>query len=498
MVLSAIIITTCFIISILLIITNKVNRAIAVLSGAVITYLVLTFVEGRNVTIFIDFLFGTPTDGFVNLRAIILIIGVLFIVQICQSAGVFQVGAFKLIQLTKGNSTYLLLVFCLLSVLLSAILNNILSVIVLIPLTVVSSRILGIDPSPYILCEAILVNIGAILFPISSIPNILITTYATISFLEFFVNVGLFAFFLFAITFVYFYLKYKDKLMIPKERAKDVLKDFNVWNYVPDKKLFYKAALTLLIVMICFLIVPSTILPLDMIAFMGGLFLLIISKLNAKEIYSKIDLELILYLFGIFIITGGMESVGVLNLIGAGLIFLTGSNSLIVILTILWFSAFLSSTIDNIPITQVLIPVIDVMTLKLPSNHVKTAFYSLAYGANLGDNLTPLGDNVIVMNIAEQNERPISFSEFLKLGFTATIIQLCAISLYYTLMMETYLGLIILSFVLLIISLFFLRRYLKRKNINVKLKINEFIKKLRLKIRIKRPKKTIIEKLEGI
>ncbi|MFW9948271.1 MAG: SLC13 family permease [Candidatus Odinarchaeota archaeon] len=186
MILSILIVLGCFIGVIILIITEKLNRAVAALSGAIIVYFVLIFIEKLDFKIIFELLFSSEGEGFVNLHSLILIIGMMFIVQISNEAGLFQFLALNLIKISKGKPVYLLSIFCLITILISAILNNILTVIILIPLTVTVSRILNINPSPYILTQAILVNVGGTLFTISSIPNILISSYAQISFIDFF------------------------------------------------------------------------------------------------------------------------------------------------------------------------------------------------------------------------------------------------------------------------------------------------------------------------
>ena len=150
-----------------------------------------------------------------------------------------------------------------------------------------------------------------------------------------------------------------------------------------------------------------------------------------------------------------MELLNVIDLVGEGIIGITGSNAFLTVIVILWVSAFLSSSIDNIPITKVLIPVVDMVSVGFTPADLSTIYYSLAFGANLGDNLTPLGDNILVMSIAEQHDRPITFSQFTKLGFIATIIQLIAITLYYIFLYDLLLAcLILLSiFVLTLIIL---------------------------------------------
>lgn len=148
---------------------------------------------------------------------------------------------------------------------------------------------------------------------------------------------------------------------------------------------------------------------------------------------------MILYLLGIFVIVGGLEITGVTSILGSFLYLLGGNNPLYQILMILWMSAFLSSNIENIPITKVLIPIIAQGELGV------IKYYSLAIGANWGDDLTPFGDNIVVMNTAEQNKRPFSFKQFFKLGFTTIIYQLLIASLIFILLNHFMLGVTILS-----------------------------------------------------
>ncbi|MFX1375083.1 MAG: SLC13 family permease [Promethearchaeota archaeon] len=444
--LSVIIILLCFVGVIFFIITEKINRAIISLSGAIITYFVLIYIEDLDFSVIVNLLFSSKDEGYVNLHSLILIIGMMMIVQISHEVGTFQFIAAKLIKLSKGRPTLLLIIFCCVTVLISAILNNILTVIIIIPLTITVSRILNINPSPYILTQAILVNIGGTVFSISSIPNILISSFAGIEFAEFFINVGLISFLIFIFTLILFILLYKKELIIPEE-GKKALKEFDVWNVVQNKKLLYQSLSSLIILFVLLTIIPSSLLSPDIITLSIALILIIISRLEPKEIINKIDFELIFYLMGIFIIVGGLEQTGATNVIGNFIQNLGGSNIFFQLLLIVWFSAYLSSCVDNIPITKVLIPIADTMTQTASIITRKRMFYSLAFGANWGDNLTPLGDNILVVNIAEQNKRPISFKSFFKLGFITTNYQLVIISLYYCLLFYFYIGITILGIV---------------------------------------------------
>lgn len=194
---SAIILTIVFLAMLVLIAFEYAEREVLAILAGIITYFVITFIEHKGFEVIIDFLIGTREDGYVNLRSIILIFGMMTIVEIAIEGGVFQFLAFRLIQMTKGNPHYLLIIFRILSVLLAAIINDILAVIVLIPLTIMVCRILEIDPIPYIITQSIVIKLGASIFLISSISNILIAGHAKISFIEFFINIGFFSLIIF-------------------------------------------------------------------------------------------------------------------------------------------------------------------------------------------------------------------------------------------------------------------------------------------------------------
>lgn len=432
--------------------------------------------EGLDFSIIVDLLFSSQDEGYVNLHSLLLIIGMMIIVQISHEAGTFQFLAIRLIKLSRGKPVLLLILFCIITILISAILNNILTVIILIPLTITVSRILNINPSPYILTQAVLVNIGGTFFSISSIPNILITTYAGISFLEFFLNVGLISLIIFAFTLLFFIFLYKKELIFPEEGFK-VLKEFNIWNFVQNKRLLFQSIISIITLMILFIFVPSSLITSDMIALSIAIILIIISGLDPKELIKKIDFELIFYLLGIFIISGGLEITGIVSSFGIILSNLGAGNLFLQIIMVLWISAFLSSSIDNIPITKVLIPVIGSMSEGVSLIDKNQLFYSLSIGANWGDNLTPLGDNILVINLAEQNNRPISFKQFFKLGFCTTIYQLIIVTIYFTLIFQFIIGMVIIITISIMIAIFYLLQ--KYGPNSMKIKIDKIITKFK-------------------
>ncbi|MFX1273556.1 MAG: SLC13 family permease [Promethearchaeota archaeon] len=468
MFISIIIIVSCFLIVVFLIVTERLNRAIAALAGAIITYFVLIFIEGYDFLIIVELLFSTQSEGFVNLHSLILILAMMMIVAISNEAGTFQFISITLIKLSKGRPVILLTILCSLTVLLSSLLNNILTVIILIPLTITISRILNIDPSPYVLTQAVLVNIGGTVFSISSIPNILIATYAGISFIDFFINIGTISLIIFIFTLIFFILLYKKELKIPQEGVQ-VLREFNVWNFIQNKKLLYESVSALIIVLLLFMIIPTSFITPDIIALFVAIILILVSRIDPKVMFSKIDFELLVYLLGVFVLAGSFEILGIADFLGAVLFNIGGGNLLIQLIVILWISSFLSSAIDNIPITKVLIPIIDTIPYGGSLLYRNQAFYSLAIGANWGDNLTPLGDNILVVNLAEQNKRPISFRQFFKIGFVTTVFQLAITTIIIIILFDLFMGIVIILVIFLFLMSFYLLYSFSPKHMKIKL-----------------------------
>jgi Na+/H+ antiporter NhaD/arsenite permease-like protein len=457
------IIVILFICSILLIATEKINRAVVVLSASAITYCVLFFIEHAEYQIIVDFLIGTQEDNYGNIRSLILIVSMMMIVEISNTGGLFQFIAFKLIQFTKGAPTKLLITFCTLSVVLSVFLSNILTAIILIPLTITVSRILSIKPQPYVLCEAVLINLGGTVLSISSIPNILIANYAGIGFTEYFLFGGLLSIVVFFLSLPLFYIMYGKKLDQPKFGI-DILLEFNVWNFVPNRSLMTKSAVVFIFLIAGFVILPSNLFPPEFIALIAAMILILISKLEAQAVIAKIDIELILYILGIFVLVGGLEFVGVILFLGGLLGKISGGDPYATFITVLWASAYFSANLDNIPITRAILPTIPILTQGMSPEHVKLTYYSLSIGANWGDNLTPLGDNVLVMKLAEQHKRPITVKDFFKIGFITTNYQLFLATIFFSFIMRPFIGIILLSIYIAAMIVLFIKVGISAKN----------------------------------
>ncbi|MFW9952724.1 MAG: SLC13 family permease, partial [Candidatus Thorarchaeota archaeon] len=373
---------------------------------------------------------GTEQDNYVNLHSLLLIFGIMTIVVISVDGGLFQFLSFRLIQMTRGKPAYLLIVFSILSFLITAIISDMLTVILLIPLTISICKVLDVKPTIFIILETLMIKLGATLLQISSIPDMLISTSFGITFLDFFRNIGWYTVIIFILTLIIFIGLYRSQLSQPRTGIGELL-DFNVWSLIPNKILMLKSSFVLIAVIIGFIFIPGELISPDITAVAGAVILLLISKMNISEIFKKIDFKLILYLIGIFIIVGCIEYVGVIDLLGNSLNNISSNNIYITFVSVLWLSAVFSALIDNITVTRVLIPTVGFLTAGLSSNGITSVLSGMIYGINWGDNLSPFGDTLILLSIAEQKQVKISLLEMFKATFPITIIQLGMITLFF-------------------------------------------------------------------
>ncbi|MBD3226863.1 MAG: hypothetical protein GF329_01640 [Candidatus Lokiarchaeota archaeon] len=462
---SIIIIPIVLIAAIIMIMWEKIDRLLISLIGAVICIFSL-LIDGESFFTITRFIIGTVENDFVNFHTILLIFGMIILIGLCQEMGLFSYMAFKLAQKTGGNKYFLFFILCLLAFIFSAILNNLLTVLLLIPLTLTITKILNINPIPYILAQALIVNLGGILFSISSIPNILITQSIDWSFNQFIVEVGWFSFILLFITLIFLLGYNKNRLENPDKKLVLVLKEYDPWYFVKNRRSFYISLIVLLTTIISFIIIPLFIpINIDLIAISGGLILLILLKTDIKTLIKTIDFELLLYLISIFFIIDAFEYTGLLTYLSVFLLNVTRGNIIISSLLAIWLSSYLSANIDNTPITKILIPIFDNITEGFTYANKNIVFTSLTYGVNIGDNLTPMGDNILVMKIVENYGKKLTTKEFLKVGFISSNIQLIAITLYILIRINSQFLLIgiigfIIIFLLLLMS-FFYKRILK-------------------------------------
>jgi len=406
-----------------ILITEKLDKTVVTLIGAVITAVILNFVEHmpfEEIVLFIDF----PT--------IMIIFGVLVAGNVMNDSGLFQWLAIKLVKLTKGDITKIFILLTMLTVILSSVLTILVAAIVVFQITNAITKALNIDPKPFLTAEAVMISIGGTTSLIASPASIIIAEFAHLSFVFFTIYtmpIGILLGLIHVGIFIHIFHK---RMTLDKEVTqiiKDVLLEFDEWSVVPDKKLFYASLVCLIGMIVGFVVFPEP----HLVAFTSGLIFLLIGNIPFHRISKEVEWEDIFFFIGIFIIIGGVEHTGILHEIGLGLSAISGGNPLIPLMIIVWFTGVTSGFLDEVTIALTFLPIITTLIEASGFEIYATIFMiALILSTNLGGCLTPIGTpaNLLILSKARKEGTKITFTEFLRLGTIIVTINLIIESLY--------------------------------------------------------------------
>jgi Na+/H+ antiporter NhaD/arsenite permease-like protein len=415
-----------FLIIYALIIAEKWNRAVVALLGASLMIL-LGIVDVHHV-------FTT----YIEWNTIALLIGMMIIVTIVNTTGVFQWLAIKTAKAVKGNPIALLLMLSLLTAFGSALLDNVTTVLLIVPITISITRVLKVNPVPYLISEVIASNIGGTATLIGDPPNIMIgAENKHLTFNAFLIHLGPIAAIVLAVTLVILYFLYRNQLSVTEEN-KQKLAELDENKEIKNVSLLKKSLVVLGLTIIGFTLHSVLHVEASVIAFAGASLLLLIG-LNEHEIektFASIEWTTIFFFAGLFALVGALQEVGVIEWLAKGVLDFTKGDLSLAATLILWVSGIASATIDNIPFVATMIPLIQEMAKELgmaaSAPEMNTLWWSLALGACFGGNGTILGAsaNVIVASLAAKEGKGFSYWEFLKVGAPITIVSLILSHLY--------------------------------------------------------------------
>ena len=420
---------------------EKMNRAVISLLGAIIVNLLMLFYRGLSpdeVLLFIDY------------RVLIAIMGISIIVEVTRESGVFHYIAIKAVKLSKGEPIPLLIVLCLMSYLLAMIATAIVAIIIMGTLTIAISRILRINPVPYLMAEAIVVDVGGMTLLFSSIPNIILSQTVGLSLGLFLKYIVPFSIISLVLSILLLNNKFKYTLDQPDELRKALLLEFDEWALVRNRQIFYRSAFLFTAVIAGLLLYRDVAL----VAITGAVLMMAITGIEVDEVLRRVDWETILFFSGLFIIVGGLEYEGVLEELGHALAILTGGNIVLMSLIVLWLVGLLSGVIDNVPIVLAFIPVMKALLETSGAAYFADLIWAtMILATNIGGNLLPYGapTTVLAMGIGKKAGRPFRAKEFIAVGPIWTILNL-VIATFYILGM-LYLGLIITAIGLLPVTI---------------------------------------------
>lgn len=406
-----------FVVVLGIIISEKMNRTIIAITGAVII-VITRLIMSENVAEFVDF----NTLGVLS--------GMMIIVGILKTTGAFEYVSIVAAKLAKGNPWKIILSFCIITAVTSALLDNVTTVLLIAPMTLGITAVLELDPIPFLIPQIIASNIGGTATLIGDPPNIMIGSAADIGFLDFIENLTPVIIVVFIVTMMLFKVIYGKKLVVSEKNKKKILA-FDEKKAIQNLPLLVKSIIVLILVILGFFLHEELNYSSGLVAISGAVLLVLISGITVEETLENIEWPTIFFFVGLFVVVGGLEATGVIEILAEKVLDMTNGNLMLTGIVILWMSAIISAFLDNIPFVAALIPLIQHIG-STGQMDVMPLWWAISLGACLGGNGTIIGAsaNVVVAGLAERQGHKISYGKYIRTGFPMMVISVFISMIY--------------------------------------------------------------------
>lgn len=414
---------TVFLLTYGIIITEKINRALIALAGALVM-IVLGLVHVQD-----------AYSRYIQWETVFLLIGMMILVGITGKTGVFQYAAVKAAQRAKGDPLRILILLALLTAAGSALFDNVTTVLLMVPITFSITRLLQIHPVPFLIAEILASNIGGTATLIGNPPNIMIGTATHLDFNAFLLHLAPVAVIIMGVVLLYLKRVYGKRLQVTEEN-KAKLMNLNAADSITDRKRMIKSLAVLGLTFLGFLLHNVIHTDEAVVAMAGATLLLLIGfkEHDLEEVFHSVEWVTVIFLAGLFVLVGGLMEAGVTGSLARSVLAMTGGDIAFASMLVLWVSGLVSATVDHIPFVAAMIPVVKEMSVQLNAGDtaLNPVWWSLALGACLGGNGTLLGStaNLIVAGMSQREGQPVTFMEFLKAGIPVTFISLVIAAIY--------------------------------------------------------------------
>lgn len=413
-----------FVTTFVVILSERLHRTIAALAGAVVM-----LIAGMA----LDFYSQEQALAAIDFNTLILLLGMMILVRMLQHTGFFQYMAIKVAQQTRGNSLALFVALGSLTTLLSMFLDNVTTVVLIVPVTILIAEILGISPVPLLMAEALLSNTGGVATLVGDPPNVVIGSAAGFSFVSFLTHLAPLVLVAWLVALLVLRFVFRREL---STRSANVaaLAQLDANAGLTDRVAMRKILIVLGAVIVLFFLQGALHVAPGVIALAGATAALLWVRPNVDETLRRIEWGVLLFFAALFVAAGGLEASGVLRAIAGGMAELSAASLLGASLVMLWVAALLSAVIDNIPFTIAMIPVIE--QLGLLGINATPLWWALALGAGFGGNGTPIGStaNVVTVALSEKTRTPITMRVWVRSGLPVMLVTCTVASLLFILL----------------------------------------------------------------
>ncbi len=401
----------------ILIVSERVHRLKAALLG-ISAVLLIQLVEQTDAFSYIDF------------NTIGLLIGMMILVGIIRKTGMIQYIAIKAVKVSAGNPWLLMVMLSGLTAIISALIDNVTTVLLIGPIALAVAEVLKVDPVTFIFAEIFSSNIGGTATLIGDPPNLLIGSAAGLSFNDFVLNLGPAVLLSLAVMYGILYLWYGKELR-PSELTIHIAENFKEPKGPEDIGLTKRVLLVMLLVLTGFIFHGRLGIEAATIALAGATLGLLVCPVDVEEILKDVDWVTILFFSSLFMLVGTIEHLGLIRLLADLMVTVVGSHFKVLSILLIWGSGIISAIVDNVPYTAAMIPLVrDITSLSgVQSDYL---WWSLALGACLGGNGTLVGAsaNLVMAGIAEKDGIKIDFRAFLGRGSVMLFLTLLVSTLY--------------------------------------------------------------------
>ena len=393
-----------FVAVMILIVSERVHRTLAALLGAAV-------VMASGIMPFSREMLAEHID----FNTLGVLVGMMLFVSVMKRSGIFEFIAIKSAKLVKGDPWLIMLTLVLVTAVLSALLDNVTTVLLIGPMTFMICKELRLNPVPFFITQIIASNIGGTATLIGDPPNIMIGSEAHYTFLDFITIDGPIAAVILAVTILCFRFMYGRKMKVEAEYLENIMA-LDESQAITSKSLFVKSIVMMSLVTVAFMLHGVLHLESSVIALSAAAVMMLIGRQDIEEIILGVEWATIGFFGGLFIVVGGMVETGVIDMLANFLVDATQDQEMVAILAILVASAVISAILDNIPFVATMIPVLLGMADKGVDVH--PLWWALSLGACLGGNGTLIGAsaNVVLSGISNREGYPLTFIDYLKVG----------------------------------------------------------------------------------
>jgi Na+/H+ antiporter NhaD/arsenite permease-like protein len=414
-----------FVIAYGLIISERFNKTTVALVGAGLM-VCLPVIDSPDV-------FYSQDSG-IDWDVIFLMLGMMIIVSIMRQTGAFEYAAIWAVKRANGSPVRIMILLMLVMAVASAVLPNVVSVLLIAPVTLLVCERLEINPVPFLIAEVFASNIGGAATLVGDPPNIIIGARKGLSFNAFFVNMAPIVVIVMLVLVAVAPLLFRGLSSVDPERVADVV-SMDDDDLLHDRGLLIKCGLVIVAVLAGFIVSPAIHMAPSIVALVGAGALILWSRTEQSDYLANVEWDTLLFIVGLFIMVGALLKTGFIGTTGRLAAGLIGGNILLATMLILVVSIVASGLIDNVPYIATMTPIVDHLSSTMPGqSHHDVLWWSLALGGDLGGNLTAVGStaNIVMIGIALRSGNAISFWEFTRKGIVATAIStvLCALYLW--------------------------------------------------------------------